>query len=470
MFRRMMPSLAMIAALLASIFVGVGLVPSHVLAAPVGVVEFLAADQSITTCDTVTGGPEPELMTLRVPGPRVFKSADFHASSPRTRQPIRVTVRLVTVAANGTRTLGPAVSVISGKAGFASAPLVVGPLEFGVPIGPRTNVVYTIEWLDAFGLSVLGTAERVNPWPFPLSIRGVTFGLSRPECWPAVSHTVGLSTGVGTVNQRVVLTLMYARVSKPGQEGNGTILTWDGQPLPTTTVSSGVATVDEAFNVPASVAGNHVIRATRSDGAVVSTNFRVVPRIKITPSLAARDSIVDVSLRGYGRGEIVDIRWKRGASFVTLATVTTSNTGSANVALRVPTFAPDGLQAVRGDGTVNRAQTNAFEVSGGPFVAAKPVKTATPSPTQTPTATPEVSVTETVEATAEPTATATETAVATDEAQPTATEIASPESEVTDVPLPTIEPTLEVTVPAGEETVVAPEATVESTAEEQPVT
>jgi hypothetical protein len=95
--------------------------------------------------------------------------------------------------------------------------------------------------------------------------------------------------------------------------------------------------------------------------------FEVAPRIKILDSPAIRGQIVNVSLRGYARGETVRIRWQQGERWITLATVITSNSGSANVSVQVPTWAPNGFNSVRGDGTVFRQQTNSVYVQGGPY-------------------------------------------------------------------------------------------------------
>jgi hypothetical protein len=71
---------------------------------------------------------------------------------------------------------------------------------------------------------------------------------------------------------------------------------------------------------------------------------------------------VNVSLRGYGKNETIRIRWKVGNAWVVVATVKASNTGSANVNVTVPANAPAGANSVRGDGTINRQQTNAVTV------------------------------------------------------------------------------------------------------------
>ncbi len=63
---------------------------------------------------------------------------------------------------------------------------------------------------------------------------------------------------------------------------------------------------------------------------------------------------MDVSLRGFGRVEVVQIRWLINGSFVPVGQVTTSNTGSANIDVTIPTGAVGGANTVRGDGPLPR--------------------------------------------------------------------------------------------------------------------
>jgi hypothetical protein len=118
-----------------------------------------------------------------------------------------------------------------------------------------------------------------------------------------------------------------------------------------------------------------------------SASYTVVPRIKLSPDEAASGELVNISLRGYDKRESVRIRWLRGSSWITLATVTTSNTGSANLDVRVPSWAIAGPQKVRGDGAVGRAQTNAFSVTETTISGAEATEIA-PPPTPIPEASP----------------------------------------------------------------------------------
>jgi hypothetical protein len=217
---------------------------------------------------------------------------------------------------------------------------------------------------------------------------------------------------------------------------------------------------DAAGNVkvPASIMGPHTVKFTYGSWASQAT-YTVKPRIKVTPTTVSRGQIVNISLRGYKGYEPVKIRWKKGDTFVQVAVVTTSSTGSANVGVVVPSFVPDGTTSVRGDGVYGHAQTNAVTVSGGPF-SSSTVKTPTPTPTKTAppvattTATPTASPTATVPAptetpTAAPTELATETP-ATETSTPTETATQEPSATATDVPVEsptaTDTPTVEATV------------------------
>jgi hypothetical protein len=194
---------------------------------------------------------------------------------------------------------------------------------------------------------------------------------------------VSISPTRGTLNISVNYTVTGFPHNAP------VTITWrrlSGTTIAIATVNTnGAGAVIGTFKVPATTGGPNQ-QITFKSGSVARTwLFEVVPRIKSNTNPALRGQFADISLRGYAKNETVRIRWKKGTSWVTLATVVTSNTGSANVPVKVPTWAPDGLNSVRGDGTVFRQQTNAVNVQGGPYV---PASALSPTPTATPTSTP----------------------------------------------------------------------------------
>jgi hypothetical protein len=137
--------------------------------------------------------------------------------------------------------------------------------------------------------------------------------------------------------------------------------------------------------------GAHTVKWYRL-GRTASATFTIKPRIKLIPSSGLeRGDTVNVSLRGFAANETVRVRWKNGSSWVQLAQIVTSSTGSKNVNVTVPNFAAIGTNSVRGDGNKGAAaQTNAVTVvvSASSSSAARPTATATPTKTATRTPTP----------------------------------------------------------------------------------
>jgi hypothetical protein len=135
------------------------------------------------------------------------------------------------------------------------------------------------------------------------------------------------------------------------------------------TVSLGSAAVDGTgaasgtFTVPATEGGTGSTVTFTAGGASVTVSVEVLTRIIVSPSTVSPGQAVTVILRGYAKGETVRIRWLVNGSWVTVGTVTVSNTGSATVTVNVPANASAGQNSVRGDGTVFRQQTNAVTVT-----------------------------------------------------------------------------------------------------------
>jgi hypothetical protein len=130
--------------------------------------------------------------------------------------------------------------------------------------------------------------------------------------------------------------------------------------------TNSVGAVSGYFLVPATTGGPNQPVTFKSGSVSKTVLINVPPRIKILTTPGVRGQKVEVSLRGYQKGETVRIRWAHGAGWTQIATATTSNTGSANIFVTVPSWAPNGFNSVRGDGNVSRAQTNIAFINGGP--------------------------------------------------------------------------------------------------------
>ena len=125
------------------------------------------------------------------------------------------------------------------------------------------------------------------------------------------------------------------------------------------TNSSGAAS--GSFVLPATPGGSGQTIRFSSGNAVADTIFEVVPRIKVSPGNQGGQT--DVSLRGFGKDEVVTVRWLVGGTYQTVGTVTASNTGSANFNVTIPSNAAIGNNTVRAEGQTFSAQTNAADVS-----------------------------------------------------------------------------------------------------------
>jgi hypothetical protein len=329
--------------------------------------------------------------------------------------------------------------------------VVIQPLQ-GIPTGPDWLLGVEIRWLASDNLTTEGSIVFVYSVYQPFR-NGVSTGGTTNECGsPFLPPTAVLIPPSGTVNS----TAFYAADRFPI---NVTVnVRWDGT-LIASAYSGTDARVNAPFKVPAAPMGNHTVTFTYSHWKSSAT-FTVKPRIKVIPSTVGRGQTVNVSLRGFAAHESVRIRWKKGSSWVQIATVTTSSTGSANVNVKVPTFVPNGATSVRGDGTVAHAQTNAVTVSGGSPLTSSTVKTPTPTPTPTKTPTATATSTPIPNVTESPEATPTTPIEATPAATETATQIVeTPSPEATETPL--------VETPAPTET-ATPEPTATDPADPTP--
>jgi hypothetical protein len=211
-----------------------------------------------------------------------------------------------------------------------------------------------------------------------------------------------------------------------------TYIQWDGENQTSLTTNS-VGDGSVALKIPYDTKGFHTIRAVcPSFAKSATTRYEVVPRIKLIPTSGKRGQTIEVSLRGFAKKENVRIRWQHNSSFTDITTVLTSNTGSVNVDVKVPSYSPSSAK-VRGDGPIGRAQTT-FTVTGG---SSAEEQTKTPTPEETPTAEPTTTETTTPEATTTEVPTQAPTDVPTE--APTEAPTETPTSAPTDTPPPPTE-------------------------------
>jgi hypothetical protein len=131
--------------------------------------------------------------------------------------------------------------------------------------------------------------------------------------------------------------------------------------LLTVTVSgSGSATVN--LTIPAMVVGTHKLIGTGNAQSATSATFKIIPSVTISPVSGSPGTTVRALVRGFAKGQRIEVQWIDSISR-SLAIVTTSGTGSANVNVTVPINAVPGSYTIRVvSDDVNVAQTP-FEVT-----------------------------------------------------------------------------------------------------------
>jgi hypothetical protein len=218
--------------------------------------------------------------------------------------------------------------------------------------------------------TVSATAEATEPSPpatstaeLPAPTATATLRATPTATPPplvAANHTASITPTRATVNALVSFTLTNYPPNAPvtifWKRNTGSTF----QFATSSTDSAGSATGQ--FRVPAVTGGLHQTIVFVSGEKTKRAYIDIRPRIKVLTNPAVCGKQALVSLRGYAKNETVRIRWKVGASWIQLGTVVTSNTGSAHIMVTVPASAADGLNSVRGDGTVFRQQTNAAVV------------------------------------------------------------------------------------------------------------
>jgi hypothetical protein len=318
-----------------------------------------------------------------------------------------------------------------------------------LPAGPDYVLAYAVAWLSQSGTVDGKAVARQSQYITTLNNTGIPVLFDQPICGSSFPPSATLSATSGTVNSPVSYQLKQYPLKV------AVAVKWDGATIATVSTTK-EATATGSLLIPAAPMGPHKLSFTYGHWNASQT-YTVKPRIKVIPSTGLkRGQTVNVSLRGYAKYEVVRIRWKKGTSWVELARVTTSGTGSANVNIKVPTFAANGQNSVRGDGSFGHAQTNAVTVVvSSASVLAQPTATPTKTPSPTPTAIP-ATATPIPTSPASPTVeVATPEATATPSVAPTETATPSPSPEYTETPMPVTEtPT--------------PQPTAEATAERSP--
>ncbi len=225
-------------------------------------------------------------------------------------------------------------------------------------ITPAATVtpLVTVEPTETLVQPTENATEPLSPTSETATVTSTITPAGTPAVISAANHTATIAPTQTTVNGLVTYTLANFPANATVQifwtRNTGSIFQF------ATTSTDATGAVIGTFRVPAVTGGPEQIIAFVSGKVAKRVRIEIRPRIKLLTNLGFCGQQGNISLRGYGKREQVRIRWKNGAGWTQLATVETSNTGSANVLVTIPAFAVDGFNSVRGDGTVFRQQTN----------------------------------------------------------------------------------------------------------------
>ena len=194
--------------------------------------------------------------------------------------------------------------------------------------------------------------------PHTIQANGLSSGVSATSSF-AVVPSVFLSPTVGKPGTTITTTL------KGYSPGEAVAVNWYDSATATTSI--GTTTVNALgtgivkFVAPDAAKGAHTVEGIGASGNQATAPFTVVTSMVMTPASGVVGTPLTLTLKGYGAGENLDIKWYEntaGASSVIMS-VTASDTGSATVILNVPPT-PNGVHRLEVIGTTTASSTYGF--------------------------------------------------------------------------------------------------------------
>ena len=163
--------------------------------------------------------------------------------------------------------------------------------------------------------------------------------------------------------------------------GESVLITFDAgaairRPVRVTTSASGAATA--TFVVPPSVGGSRTVAAVGSRGTNASTIFTVKPTVRVSDSSLGGQQAAELTVRGYGAGEVVTFRWD-AADGSSLGSKQMSATGSGIATVALPSGATTGNHRIYAVGSGGHVASVGLSVTTAEEPAT-PTVTATVAP------------------------------------------------------------------------------------------
>jgi hypothetical protein len=169
----------------------------------------------------------------------------------------------------------------------------------------------------------------------------------------AVVAGISLSPSTGNAGTAVVVTL---RGYSPGEAVS---ITWfDNESTNVavaTATASALGSASANFTVPDAAKGAHRVDGVGSLGSAATSSFTVSPKMVLSPTTGTVGSNVELTLTGYGLGELVTVQWfDTTTTATTIASITTNNQGRASGTLVIPD-ATNGQHKVQANGSISGA-------------------------------------------------------------------------------------------------------------------
>ena len=114
----------------------------------------------------------------------------------------------------------------------------------------------------------------------------------------------------------------------------------------TTVIASGSGSASVKVVIPPAYGGRHKLIGSGNAGSQSTASLTVTPSLALTPTNGSSGTNVRLAVRGFGKGERIEIQWQDPRGTRSMAFATASSTGSANVTVTIPKVAA-GAYAIR---------------------------------------------------------------------------------------------------------------------------
>jgi hypothetical protein len=110
--------------------------------------------------------------------------------------------------------------------------------------------------------------------------------------------------------------------------------------------ASSTGNASTSIKMPASPGGSHTLNGMGATGSADSATLKVVPSLALIPASGVTGANIRVHIRGYAKGERIELQWRYPDQTASLGFANASSTGSVNMTFTVPKKATPGAYSV----------------------------------------------------------------------------------------------------------------------------